>query len=158
MLFEVWKNLSNVIYIFFFLLGFMPWEIKFTAQLCSYVPTVTQETQQMHMGHENTSDKNTKWTSRIMVRLWIVYLWWQSWVVAVCWILIRPEGLRKTSGCNGTNVCERKKTHDISAVCGFLYNALNIFIIRKGADKSLAFPVSSTGGLQHNQNNVSWMG
>jgi hypothetical protein len=31
------------------------------------------------------------------------------------------------------------------------------FVFR-GADKSLAFPVSHTGGLQHNQNNFSWMG
>jgi hypothetical protein len=30
-----------------------------------------------------------------------------------------------------------------------------IWYIRKGADKSLAFPISY---LQHNQNNFSWMG
>jgi hypothetical protein len=30
--------------------------------------------------------------------------------------------------------------------------------IRRGADKSLAFPISPTGGLQRNQKNFSWMG
>jgi hypothetical protein len=28
----------------------------------------------------------------------------------------------------------------------------------RGADKSLAFPISPTSGLQHNQNSFSWMG
>jgi hypothetical protein len=31
-------------------------------------------------------------------------------------------------------------------------------VIRRGADKSLAFPISPKGGFQHNQNNFSWMG
>jgi hypothetical protein len=30
--------------------------------------------------------------------------------------------------------------------------------ISMGADKFLAFPISPTGGLQHNQKNFSWMG
>jgi hypothetical protein len=30
-------------------------------------------------------------------------------------------------------------------------------VLRRGADKSLAFPISPTGGLQHNKNNFSWM-
>jgi hypothetical protein len=30
--------------------------------------------------------------------------------------------------------------------------------IRRGPDKSLASLISPTGGLQHNQKNVSWMG
>jgi hypothetical protein len=32
------------------------------------------------------------------------------------------------------------------------------FIIHRGTDKSLAFPTSPTGGLQHNQKNYSRMG
>jgi hypothetical protein len=30
--------------------------------------------------------------------------------------------------------------------------------VRRGADKFLAFSMSPTGGLQHNQKNFSWMG
>jgi hypothetical protein len=32
------------------------------------------------------------------------------------------------------------------------------FEVHRGANESLAFPVSPTGGLQHNQKNFSWMG
>jgi hypothetical protein len=30
--------------------------------------------------------------------------------------------------------------------------------VRMGADKSLAFPITPTGNLQHNLKNFSWMG
>jgi hypothetical protein len=33
----------------------------------------------------------------------------------------------------------------------------DFFRICLRADKSLAFPISPTGGLQHNQKNFSWM-
>jgi intergrase/recombinase len=31
-------------------------------------------------------------------------------------------------------------------------------VIRRGADKSVAFPISPSGGFQHEQKNFSWMG
>lgn len=54
---------------YFSALGFVPWETEFMVQLCPYVCTGTQETQQMQMSHENTCDKNMKRTLGMVVRL-----------------------------------------------------------------------------------------
>jgi hypothetical protein len=35
---------------------------------------------------------------------------------------------------------------------------LSVFVVHTGAYKSLAFPVSPMGGLQHNQKIFSWIG
>jgi hypothetical protein len=56
---------------------------------------------------------------------------------------------------------ETKKLFCLTTVYFYIICALGKSrwrLIRRGADKSLAFLISPMGGLQHNQKNFSWMG